>query len=370
MKVNSWEIENGRAMYRAKYQTKYEDERDLFMSISWENDERSIMDFNEQAFNPSGNAPMRQLQEFPGGAFVPGLYARVSINGAPSTIIGILKPEGKNLEIDLEEFAATNHPEDILSMMMESYNQAIDDPGEYQYTPISTRPGTSAKIDEMAHWPGTPSLNRMTDALLNVERDPKRSMEIAQDALERLDQGIPGILSDEAATILMGTSLAMLPGRIRKSLEDALNMAQILVNQRGCQNDCYEMTMQGGERRIRNPRVMAAGLRHDSERTIGVLTEMELDWDGEPEVSLSAVQRDPEWMGLNPMFQLVKGQRVIVEESGKQPGRPGLMMMSLREIEHIQQTQDEFPPGEAQQLREILEWHGAREILWAPRQPG
>ena len=89
------------------------------------------------------------------------------------------------------------------------------------------------------------------------------------------------------------------------------------------------------------------------------------------------LSRDPDWMGFDPALPRVRGLRAVVEESADMPGSPGTVIALPRgyagqadgrpEARGQEDSHPEdFPPGQARTLRDLLRWHGA-EPVWADR---
>ena len=125
------------------------------------------------------------------------------------------------------------------------------------------------------------------------------------------------------------------------------------------------------------------------EATIGLAAMNERD--GRTSCSFGQLSRDPEWMGLNPALPSARGLEALVIESEDEPGRPGLVMAAPLGTLGTLGTpgtlgsagpgagfgagfgaglciglSQDFPPGEATVLRDILLWHGAR-TSWKSR---
>lgn len=76
--------------------------------------------------------------------------------------------------------------------------------------------------------------------------------------------------------------------------------------------------------------------------------------------------RDPDWMGLVPMLEMTRGSVVLVRGAMDAPDRPAIAVC-LPTFGTLW-TPMPFPPGEAQQLKRVLEFHGALPV-WRPPAP-
>ena len=113
------------------------------------------------------------------------------------------------------------------------------------------------------------------------------------------------------------------------------------------------------------PAVRGIAARGDTRTTIGLAVMNERE-DG-ASCSFGRLSRHPDWMGMNPALPDTRGMEALVAESRERPGRPGsVMAVRARPAPGAGVSQD-FPPGEASALRDILLWHGARPS-WAPRE--
>ena len=82
--------------------------------------------------------------------------------------------------------------------------------------------------------------------------------------------------------------------------------------------------------------------------------------------SFGRLSRHADWMGMNPALPETKGLEALVIESGEKPGRPGAVIATGPGTAPGDAVSQDFPPGEASTLRDILLWHGAKPS-WAPR---
>ena len=89
----------------------------------------------------------------------------------------------------------------------------------------------------------------------------------------------------------------------------------------------------------------------------GIIVTNQEDPDGA--TTLEAVTRIPrhqEWMGAAPTHTMLKGLVVLVRESHHRPA----------DLDDLPQPQAPFPAGEANLLRAVALWHGAKECVWLP----
>ncbi len=109
--------------------------------------------------------------------------------------------------------------------------------------------------------------------------------------------------------------------------------------------------------------------------TIGIaIMEKAPGEDSNGAYAFSCLSRDSDWMGLDPTLPGVRGLRAVVEESADTPGVPGTVMAMPRgcaggDENPEAENPDDFPPGQARTLRDLLRWHGA-DPVWADRNAG
>ena len=84
---------------------------------------------------------------------------------------------------------------------------------------------------------------------------------------------------------------------------------------------------------------------------------------------IAQIVRDPDWMGLSPIFVSLKGTNALIWEAEDEPNT--ILCLIALPPEHMQgcpETPDnQFPEGEPSTLRDILKWHGANPV-WIPYQ--
>ena len=83
------------------------------------------------------------------------------------------------------------------------------------------------------------------------------------------------------------------------------------------------------------------------------------------QINFDSMPRDPEWTGISPVWANVRGTHVIVQESRITSGTPGIILaMPPRNVSGVFTSENPFPKGLAETVRDILLWHGALEVNW------
>ena len=112
-------------------------------------------------------------------------------------------------------------------------------------------------------------------------------------------------------------------------------------------------------------------------RTIGVGIMMDvpppgIDLPPSPDMGnyvFTRFPRDPDWMGYDPVFKMLRGLAAIIMESQTEPGTPWVtLMVPPHRIINLNDLNHPFPTGETATLKELLQWHGASPV-WYPRPP-
>ena len=107
----------------------------------------------------------------------------------------------------------------------------------------------------------------------------------------------------------------------------------------------------------------------DTEHTIGAITFAinPANPDTLEMQHIFALVRDPDWMGASAHLPAMIGKRVTIFESVLLRDRPGLLMARPERAQaHDDPRERPLPTGEAQLLREVLQWHGAISCHWIP----
>ena len=192
----------------------------------------------------------------------------------------------------------------------------------------------AGNYDDMAGWPGTIPPRRLRKVAAAIRRGMPR---------EEMD---------------------------RQTREDALGMAHAQRANRSSFSEHPGMrsgyTGTEAQRYLRSlqnwEKVVEAARDQDTQQGMGGV----IVWKDENRErrGLFRLLRHPEWVGLNRTLRLMQGMRVMVFESWELDLEPGLVIAQNECDDGEWPVDSPAPPGGAQLLREILLWHGAREVRW------
>ena len=183
-------------------------------------------------------------------------------------------------------------------------------------TPFDPEP-----FHRMRGWPGTPSVERLQNALAHLE----------------------------------GQSLS--------------SASQVLADVDRLQRADY--LHRWGERISKNAVALAAkmdegdplrmeGFLGDTEDTIGMVIYTDY---AEKRGSITRLIRNLEWIGVNPALERINGMHVQIIDSHHRPNKPALVS-ARQEPWPAEEAEAHFPAGEAEALRQIILWHGADQCQW------
>ena len=195
---------------------------------------------------------------------------------------------------------------------------------------------------EMIGWPATPPEDRLRKALSFVmdTTEPKRPQQP-----EHTDQDVLGLLWCHRANMVSSES-ARKENKAGTSAQRHISSLRMWT----------EMATK------------AWGL--ESEQGFGgiiTLAQKSEKNKGTQDSIIFQLLRHPEWMGLNRTLPLMKGLNVVIMESQKMAGRPGMILAGPDPLPGYAGTEN-LPPGETTLLGEVLRWHAADQILWQRRE--
>ena len=317
----------------------------IMLAARWENDPGPL---RTQVIENAGSRQVPGIKLLEDG-FKQGIYVRVVIEGTPAAILSVPgNPDGlPEHRQEISRFAAANPAGAFLEKILQEntlFSQDVSltlNPGDHA-TPSGYQDGQmTAQVETMLAWPATP---------------PRERLDSAQ---EFIRQNIP---EDKDIT----ETIQNLRASGNTGHRDAANMLEIQVNEifgRWGANLLRENLREQGagnkeniEEQIANcgdtPETIGAGLEFTSlEDTLQVFTR---------------VLRDPDWMGFCPALPTIRGSSALILESPERPGQAGIILAGPHRNPRPGGT-TQFPHGETQRLRSLLEWHGAMHCVWIPR---
>ena len=196
---------------------------------------------------------------------------------------------------------------------------------------------------DMTQWPGTLSKARM-EPLLHCLRDLRRGNQPNAEEMEFQQMADwMGMMWAEHASNFGRRAAEMMEARIPEDEAPERNWAEMVKIVREA----------------------------DTPHTIGgmiVLPDPEgPEGPGQTEArTVFQIPRHPEWMGTYRGYPLMSGMRVLVFESERRPEQPGVILAEPVDAPRMFVREEPFPDGEAELLRMILTWHGAKECRWIP----
>ena len=192
------------------------------------------------------------------------------------------------------------------------------------------------RYQEMSGWPGTVPEERMERALRIIRDTPEDELINIQELDEETGRDVTLLMIVEAVN---QNVVRTHRERDRTAHEALLNWRKEAKHAAKC--DTYEGI--GG--------IIAYGEEDESGR------EME-------NRIIFQVLRHPEWMGANAALPMMSGMNVILFESEKMPGRPGVILAQPPRKADLHRPDSPVPGGEAFCLLQILAWHGAEDFTW------
>ena len=315
MKINGWELGNGRATFRGL--------GNVVASVSWVDNVPGIMD----SIRDSGMADRGQLSEraYDGGLFRPGLYLRMIVEGNPTGIIMLPTECGERLE----EFARSNPAEEFLQaiLTMERQCRAITRPME---------PEELAAWLNRAEGKNCPGRERFLAALREVDRMVRENPASAQ--LAPFCRSTPG--ERDCSSMISW----------RLGLEFEIQAASLLA---------YSAVLgpeQNGLAHFLSDSVWTG----DTELTMSVMVRRPMAGGDGRGYAVGMIARDPDWMGMFPILEQARDLEATLLPSRALPGTPGVVMLME------DSTGDGIPleGPDAAALIELLEAHGIRRYRW------
>ena len=232
-------------------------------------------------------------------------------------------------------------------------------------------------MEHMMSWPGTPGMQAFITgtlacyAMINHLDTPGRAYKGSPDFRIRL--------MDEPNAQETRDMLIMLT----ELTDEEITLAEIIHDLR--QTDTYrqwaEKIMNKGDQQVQDHKYSDNALRlmvlrsqlawaAESPSYIGLCIETGIRSDIPKRANLifGRLPRNPDWMGMEPILQKVYGAPCIVIRSDVQPPNPAYILAFRRDTSpptDIPGMTADKPPGEQnQRLQEILEYHGASEVVW------
>ena len=343
MMVNEWSVENGAATWRGRKKIGGQ-EASVMLSVYYDPHGRATANMAESLRPAAGG---RLLQDINERTVRPGFYVKLMVNGLPCGTLRLVTGKGETDKPgpetpSIQEFARCNTPEHVLESLSKTGKEpAGREPREQDLRPENEH--IQVSMQSMIGWTGTPSIERLTSAAVYLQMFPETKPGAWTKNLDRLGRGAEVIADAGALADLYRT-------------QRYHDWAKRVLSQQ------LPLTPDGEEMNRLTAEITKAG---ESDTTIGIHLEQ-----GEPgrgnrmgsTYLFSRIQRDPDWMGMCAALPNAKELRLAVVESKMRPGRPGMVLNAERANTHGLRP---FPQGEAQLLRDILNWHGAAECLWA-----
>ena len=262
---------------------------------------------------------------------------RMILDGAPVAEITVEIEEGQEEE-SLENFARENDPETIIEDIERLLGKPGRKPEPGDETPVATLNWKTAEMEDMGEWPNTPSSERYIRAKRTLQRQ------------------------------MHGGGKSQGPGE-NPDMEQVASIAETTMFGEWAIMQMADLRVKEWHQDYRTMETFARV--GDTRETIGMGINIDAE-ENTPEkaMGLTRLQRDPEWMGLNPILRELKDCQAMVLESQTEPGKPGIVMASINghpEAPELEGATGEFPPGEASILKKLMEWHGVSQCLWIPR---
>ena len=342
MELNDWTINGETAIYRRDDIGPTGEPENIMMSAQWENNPVELMREAAEAMEEGEEevawTDPQALED------LRGITIRVMVNGEPMAMAATrITPDDKNT---IEDFAAANHPEEVLQSLIESCRSvaAGTTPTPAQIRRTLKRGGL---LEETLGWPNTPTPERLQRAMDYVESNPG--------LLDRPEQSAQSLMDETNRTRRDAGNLLSIEATKEISRDAIPRIASMGVRDWHQQQHHW---------------VMRAMAREGcGRRTIGGAINIQVE-PGLNALGIIRVQRDPDWMGACINLRDLKDAQALVLEAETPRNKPGILMVSINghpEVPDLQRASGEFPRGEASTLREILTWHGASECLWVPQ---
>ena len=337
MQTNGWTINGETAVYRRDDVGPTGEPENIMMSAQWDNNPVELM--RATAETQEGGVEWTDPQ---GLEDLRGITIRVMVNGEPVAMATAKITPGEDNNI--EDFAANNHPEDILQNLVESC-RAMAEGGPPTTAQIRRTLKRGGLLEDTLGWPNTPSPERLQRAMDYIESNPE-----LLDHPERWAQG--------------------LMNETNRTRRDAGNLLSIEATKEISREAIPRMTNMGVRDWHQHYWAMRTMAREGcGHRTIGGAINIQVE-PGLNALGIIRVQRDPDWMGACINLRDLRDAQVLVLELETRRGRPGTLMASANghpEVPDLQRATREFPKGEATMLRDVLKWHGTAECLWVPQ---
>ena len=283
-----------------------------------------------------GEIPAREVEQMgqrtePPEEMLRCICIRMILNGEPVAEIMVEIEEGEEEE-SLEKFARENDPETII----EDIEQLLE--GTESETPAAMLNQKTAEMEDMRAWPNTPSPERYIRARRTLQRQ------------------------------IHGGEKSQGPGE-NPDMEQVASIAETTIFGEWAIMQMADLGVKEWHWDYRTMETFAwAG---DTWETIGMAVNIDAEENtSQKAMGVTRLQRDPEWIGFNPILGELKGAQAMVLESETAPGKPGIVMASINghpEAPELEGATREFPPGEASILKKLMEWHGVKQCLWIPR---
>lgn len=281
MKINGWEMENGRAAYHGT--------DGAVASVSWVGDVPGMVETLRNSGAADRGALSDRAEE--AGAFGPGLYLRIAVGGNPSSVI-LLPPESGP---GVEDFARENPAREFVEQMLAVRHQSM----------VAGRP---MEPEELAGWlarsegPNCPGRERFLGAMRGVEELIRANPADVGPAAFRRETGAERDVS------------AMISWKL--GLEYHAEAARLL--EAAARRDPGEANLWG---------VLSTSLwTGDTELTMGIMLRRPVEGGGLG-YGVGVLSRDPDWMGMCPVLAEARGMEATVLGSRAVPGEPGAVII-------------------------------------------
>ena len=195
----------------------------------------------------------------------------------------------------------------------------------------------ASNYDEMTGWPGTIPPRRLREALTAIQE--KKILELPQSSQIR----------EDAMTILQVHRINMFSSTGQDAGEGQQENSPIQLG-----SSWTDI-------------VLRARCQDNQDTLGGVIVWKHQEKSFEDRV-IFQLARHHLWMGMNRVLPYMYGMGVLLLESHTLDAAPGLIIAQNTWDDYEQDFPgSELPPGQAELLRDILAWHGARDVRWIPR---
>ena len=204
-------------------------------------------------------------------------------------------------------------------------------------------PGQSADIREMVRWPGTPTMARIKRAYDLIEQAEGRRILIVDWSTRReIKQIMTAQMDAEKLRIL-----EWIRGFEQEATEEIVRAAR--------EGSLKEEPELPGRIAFSATSEELVGLFIRSRNMAGA--------GGGMGICVSALMRDPDWIGLNAALPALKGLEIHIIEHGKKPGVAGLIV-ACDPGEMEDWKADKISGKTNLTIQKTIMWHGALSCNW------